>query len=218
VWPIFSPPRRGGEKRGRGNSSVDAIFQSFVRVPADPMLVERNLNALVDRLKTRHHFLLTAEDERGIQALYRTFSREGVSNFISSFRSPGHATLMTLTDRAGKNWVILRRRTGTTAFARWSCRISLFRWSATFAGPKAIRAVGQYLTDHGSTVHVFYISNVEDYISAFPKYVGNIASLPTDPSSVLLRWNIGGYTSFNPISDNVRTQDRLRREATERTL
>src|SRR5215468_9692922 len=44
------------------DSSVEAIFQAFARVPADPMLVEQNLNALVNHLKTRHLFLLTAED------------------------------------------------------------------------------------------------------------------------------------------------------------
>src|SRR5215468_3691176 len=89
------------------DSSVDAIFQAFARVPADPMLAEQNLNGLVSRLKTRHHFPLTAEDERGIRSLYQTFSREGVLNFNSSFLSPGYATLMTLTDRAGKNWSYL---------------------------------------------------------------------------------------------------------------
>jgi hypothetical protein len=75
-----------------------------------------------------------------------------------------------------------------------------------FAGTKAIRAVGQYLKDHGATVHVFYISNVEDYIGARARYVANIASLPTDASSVLLRWYIGGRTDINSIADFLRNQ------------
>jgi hypothetical protein len=75
-----------------------------------------------------------------------------------------------------------------------------------FAGPKAIRAVGQYLKDHGATVHVFYISNVEDYIQARSRYVGNIASLPADASSALLRWYIGGRTQVDPIADFLRRQ------------
>jgi hypothetical protein len=193
------------------DSSVEAIFQAFARVPADPMLVEQNLNMLVDRLRTRHHFSLTAEDERGIRTLYRTFSREGVLNFISSFRSPGYATLMTLTDRTGKNWSYLATKDRYDRVRTMEMQNLVVPLVGDFAGPKAIRAVAQYLKDHGSTVHVFYISNVEDYISAWPKYVGNIASLPTDPSSVLLRWNIGGYTSFNAITEFVRTQGRLRR-------
>jgi hypothetical protein len=193
------------------DSSVDAIFQAFARVPADPMLAEQNLNGLVSRLKTRHLFSLTAEDERGIRALYRTFSREGVLNFNSSFRSPGYATLMTLTDRARKNWSYLATKDRYDRVRTMELQNLIVPLVGDFAGPKAIRAVAQYLKDHGSTVHVFYISNVEDYISAWPKYVGNIASLPVDPSSVLLRWNIGGYTSFVPITDFVRNESRLRR-------
>jgi hypothetical protein len=79
-----------------------------------------------------------------------------------------------------------------------------------FAGPKAIRAVAQYLKDHGATVHVFYISNVEDYLQARSQYVGNIASLPSDPSSVLLRWYVGGHTEVHPIADFLRGQDTRR--------
>jgi hypothetical protein len=186
------------------DSSVDAIFQAFARVPADSMLTERNLIALIDRLKTTHHFPLTAEDERGIRALYRTFSREGVLDFNSSFRSPGYETLMTLTDRMGKNWSYLATKDRYDRIRTMQQQNLIVPLVGDFAGPKAIRAVAQYLKDHGSTVHVFYISNVEDYIHAWASYVANIASLPTDPSSVLLRWNIGGSTSFTPIAAFVR--------------
>ena len=193
------------------DSSADAIFQAFARLPADPMLAEQNLNALVDRLKTRHHFPLSAEDERGIRALYRTFSREGVLNFNSSFLSPGYATLMTLTDRAGKNWSYLATKDRYDRIRTMELQNLIVPLVGDFAGPKAIRAVAQYLRDHGSTVHVFYISNVEDYIQAWPRYVGNIASLPADPSSVLLRWSIGGSTSLMPITEFVHSQNTLRR-------
>ena len=47
---------------------------------------------------------------------------------------------------------------------------------------------------------------VEDYIRAWPQYVGNVASLPSDASSVLIRWFIGGSTSVSSMSDFVRTQ------------
>src|SRR5262249_27340974 len=89
------------------DSSVEAIFQAFERVPDDPMFAERNANLVVDRLKTGHHFTLSTEDERGIRALYRTFSQEGVRFFGSSFLSPGYAYLMTVTDGRGKNWSYL---------------------------------------------------------------------------------------------------------------
>ena len=33
-----------------------------------------------------------------------------------------------------------------------------------FAGPKALRDVGQYIREHGGTVSAFYLSNVEQYL------------------------------------------------------
>lgn len=187
-------------------SSVETIFQALSRAPADPMLAEQNANSIMDRLKTRHHFQITAEDERGIRTLYRTFAREGVQFFGSSFLSPGYATLMTLTDGRGKNWSYLATKENYNRVRLMEQQNLIVPLVGDFAGQKAIRAVAQYLKDHGTTVHVFYISNVEDYIQARSRYVGNIASLPSDASSVLLRWNIGGRTDVNPIADFLHSQ------------
>lgn len=186
------------------DSSVAAIFQAFERVPDDPMLEEQNANLIVDRLKTRHHFTLNAEDERGIRRLYRTFAQSGVQFFGASFLSPGYAYLMMLTDGRGKNWSYLASREDYDRIRLMQQENLIVPVVGDFAGPKAIRAVGQYLKDHGATVHVFYISNVEDYIQAPTRYIGNIASLPTDGSSVLLRWYIGGHTEVDPIADFLR--------------
>ena len=188
------------------DTSVGAIFQAFERVPADPMLAEQNANLVVDRLKLRHHFALNAEDERVIRGLYRTFAREGVQSFRSSFLSPGYEYLMTSTDGRGKNWSYLVSRENYDRIRFMQQQNLIVPVVGDFAGPKAIRAVGQYLKDHGATVHVFYISNVEDYIQARSRYVGNIASLPADASSALLRWYIGGRTQVDPIADFLRRQ------------
>src|SRR4029077_11381335 len=58
-----------------------------------------------------------------------------------------------------------------------------------FAGPKAIRAVGQYLKDHKAAVSVFYISNVEDYLSpVWNTYRANLAFLPVEDSGLFIRF------------------------------
>jgi len=188
------------------DSSVTAIFQAFQRVAADPTLAAQNANGIVDRLKTRHHFTINAEDERGIRTLYRTFSSEGVQFFNSSFLSPGYAYLMTVTDGRGKNWSYLASKENYERIRLMQQKNLIVPLVGDFAGTKAIRAVGQYLKHHDATVHVFYISNVEDYIGARARYVANIASLPTDASSVLLRWYIGGRTDINSITDFLRNQ------------
>src|SRR4029079_17507044 len=58
-----------------------------------------------------------------------------------------------------------------------------------FAGPQAIRTVGAYLKAHEAALSVFYLSNVEEYLSDSEKkaFCGNVRSLPIDPASVFIR-------------------------------
>ena len=84
-----------------------------------------------------------------------------------------------------------------------------------FAGPKALRAVGAYVREHGVTVQAFYVSNVEQYLfqdGVFEAFARNVATLPTDASSTFIRsvsvrfgdggsyiWPDGRATALDPI-------------------
>ena len=191
-------------------SPVRTIFESFSRVPADPALVEEHLKEILVRLKTRHGFALTAADEGRIRAIYLTFAREGVLNFSSSYMSPGYSGLMTLTDRAGKNWSFLAAKENYDRVRAMHEKNLIVPLVGDFGGPKALRLAGQYLKDHGAVLNVFYLSNVEDYIGGvWQQYVNNFASFPIDPSSVLVRWHVGQQNTMASMSDFLRT-NRLR--------
>ena len=64
-----------------------------------------------------------------------------------------------------------------------------------FGGPKAIRAVGTYLKEHGAIVGAFYLSNVEQYLFRPPQggpsihreFYESVATLPLDESSTFIR-------------------------------
>ena len=59
-----------------------------------------------------------------------------------------------------------------------------------FGGPKTIRAVGQYLKTHDSTVTAFYLSNVEQYLFNDDKagdFYENVGMLPVDSRSTFIR-------------------------------
>src|SRR5262249_21430626 len=65
-----------------------------------------------------------------------------------------------------------------------------------FAGPKAVRAVGQYVRDHGSSVEAFYVSEVEPYLildGIWSQFCGNLGSLPRHDDSVLIRPSLKGF-------------------------
>ena len=59
-----------------------------------------------------------------------------------------------------------------------------------FAGPKALRAVGKYVRDHGATVTALYLSNVEQYLNQdgiWGNFCANVASMPLDAKSTFIR-------------------------------
>src|SRR5262249_53347868 len=156
----------------------------------DRAFVDEIVMRIIDRLKTGHKFALTREDEDRIRAIYLTFTREGVINFSSSFMSPGYAALMTMTDRAGKNWSYLATKENYDRVRIMHQKNLIIPLVGDFAGAKALRSAGEYLRNHGAVVNVFYISNVEDYIgNVWQAYVSNIASLPVDDSSLFMRWH-----------------------------
>ena len=132
-------------------------------------------------------------------------------NFTSSFMSPGYAALMTMTDGAGKNWSYLSSKESYDRIRAMHQKNLIVPLVGDFAGSKAIRSVGQYIKDHGATVSVFYISNVEDYLQPkWTQYASNIASLPYDTSSLFVRWSPGSWTFLASIADFVRSQRTLR--------
>jgi hypothetical protein len=192
-------------------SSVQAIFQSFNRLPADTSLAEAHLNEILTRLKTTHRFTLSRADEGRIRAIYMTFVREGVTNFSSSFMSPGYAGLMVTSDRNGKNWSFLATRENFARVREMHQKNLIVPLVGDFGGTKALRMAGQYLRSHGAVLNVFYLSNVEDYIGGvWTQYVNNIASFPMDSSSVLVRWHIGQTNSIAPMTSFVNQQRRGR--------
>jgi len=71
-----------------------------------------------------------------------------------------------------------------------------------FTGAKSIKAVSQYVKERGSTISVFYISNVEDYIQPkWSAYLSNLAGLPADSSTLLIRFEPYNFTTLGRIQD-----------------
>jgi hypothetical protein len=198
VSNLFSRPRPAALT---ADSSVEAIFRAFASAPADSKLAEEHLKTILTRLTSTHQFPMSPADQDRIRSIYLTFLREGVLNFSSSYASPGYAGLMTMTDLNGRNWSFLATRENYDRVRTMHQKNLIVPVVGDFAGPKALRAVGQYLKDRGAIVSVFYISNVEDYIqNVWASYTGNIASLPVDTSSTFIRWSPGSSTTLQSMN------------------
>ncbi len=62
--------------------------------------------------------------------------------------------------------------------------------SGDFGGPRALRAIGEYLRRRNAVVRAFYVSNVEQYLfsdGVDEAFYANAAALPVDSASVFIR-------------------------------
>jgi hypothetical protein len=105
-------------------------------------------------------------------------------------------------DGRGKNWVYLNREESYKHIREMQLKNLIVPLVGDFTGVKAIKTVAQYVKDHGSTVSVFYISNVEDYIQPkWSAYLSNLAALPVDNSTLLIRFEPYNFTTLAKIQD-----------------
>jgi hypothetical protein len=98
---------------------------------------------------------------------------------------------MTATDEAGQKRSYLATEANFRTLKKMETDNASVPLVGDFAGPRAIRVVGQYLRDHGATVTAFYTSNVEQYLfqsdEDWRRFFGNVATLPVDSTSVFIR-------------------------------
>jgi hypothetical protein len=187
-------------------SSVREIFQAYSTMPPDEALFEANFKAIVDDLQTRHGFALEAEDVPGIRYIYEYFGRygPGLTYWMSGgpgggrggFRnSPSYADLMVATDGADMLRSYLATEDNFATLKALESKNLLVPIVGNFAGPKAIRAVGGWLTAHNGVVSAFYLSNVEQYLNMdglWMDFCANASRLPIDESSQFIRSYRGG--------------------------
>ena len=202
---LFSRKRPAGLD---ANSSADALFQAVAEAKPDPQLYAATLKDIKDRLTRQHRFALSADDERKIEYIFNVFFRGGPRmdyGFASTAPNPyvpSYHMLAVANDGRGKNWVYLAREESYTHIRDMQLKNLIVPLVGDFTGVKAIRAVAQYVKDHGSTISVFYISNVEDYIQPrWSAYLSNLAALPTDSSTLLIRFEPYNFTTLAKIQD-----------------
>jgi hypothetical protein len=103
---------------------------------------------------------------------------------------PTYADLMTATDGSGVRRSYLASENNYKTVREMQQKNLIVPIVGDFAGPKAIQSVGKYLNDHNATVSIFYLSNVEQYLTPTEKlkrFYENVATLPLNSSSSFIR-------------------------------
>ena len=193
VSKLFAKKRPDGLT---GRSTALEIFNAYAEVPTSEALYRDNLAAMRQHLVTTRGIPVGDEDLRGIEYVAYQFYWFGPVIQYSSTSGrmrgsmPTYYDMMVSTDAEGRNRSYLASEDAFLFLKQLHTRNLVVPVVGNFGGPKALRAVGQYLKEHGATVAAFYLSNVEQYIDReglWPAFCHNVAALPLDGQSTFIR-------------------------------
>ena len=194
VGMLFSKKRPEGLTR---ESGVTEIFSKYDAVATSEAVYNDTWKRMIDHLtKSPHQLPLSKDDIDGIKYVFDHFYTYGTAINYNSTQGGGRAgsmanyeQLMTTNDGTGAQRSYLASEEAFKFMQDLESRNLLVPVVGDFAGPKAIRAVGQYIRDRGETVMAFYLSNVEDYLpmgGTWEKFCNSVASLPLVDSSTFI--------------------------------
>ena len=175
------------------------LMEAFENTPGDKKLFDETLAAAWDLLTKKHGFELSADDDKeGVTKVFTAFFDNGpkVDYFANkaSTRQISYKDLMSFTDLTGHHWSYLASEEHFRVVQEYEKKNLIIPLVGDFAGPKAVRAIGQYAKEHNATIGVFYTSNVDEYLfqqNGQDKFLANVATLPLNPSSMIIRMNAG---------------------------
>ncbi len=216
---LFSKPKPAGLE---ASAPIQQIWEKFSANKTDTALAAKNHKLIVDRLTKTHPFRFTEDETAQLDSVLNAFVSYGPDITTNSGGGGGGGgrggrggravTFQDLTgwsfDEAGEPRSFLSTDENFQTVKALEDRNLLIPVSGDFGGPKAIRAIGAYLTDHGATVSAFYVSNVEQYLFQDGKqteFYENVATLPLTVASVFIRpYSLRQPTSADPLCPMVR--------------
>ena len=209
VSRLFTKKRPQG--LGPKSTAADLMNAYWDIKTSEEAVYKANLQAIKDVLVKKHGFALSADDLAGIEYVYYCFYWYGPGiNYSSSTSGTwgGRTTygdLMMSTDYTGRDRGYLATDESFAFLKDLEARNLLVPVVGNFAGPKAVRAVGKYVREHGATVAAFYLSNVEQYLyqdGIWGSFCANVATLPLASGSAFIR-SRGGLMVLGNIASEV---------------
>jgi hypothetical protein len=206
---LFARPKPAGL---RESSPIGAWLNAFAAEAPDPDRKDAVVRAALDRLEHTHHFTLSDDDRSLIAHVADTFTEYGPDitympirtqvsrivggsglslrffNFASPF--PTFADLMEETDGQGLNRSYLSSEETYGVLRDMERANAIIPIVGDFAGPHALRRVGQYVAARHNTINAIYTSNVEQYLfgnGVWRQYYDNVATLPLRDDSTFIR-------------------------------
>jgi hypothetical protein len=181
-------------------TEIRAMWDAYWYIPTDTVLARRNYTRIVDQLTKTHGFTFTEYEVQMMRNVYDAFIAHGptiTTNGAQAQNGRGGSNAFTFADMTGYSYDATgqpRSFMSTEDNYRFVRNMHLNNLILTvtgdFGGPKAIRAVGDYLKARNLVVSAFYVSNVEQYLFMDGKqsaFYSNVGTLPIDDKSVFIR-------------------------------
>lgn len=206
VSMLFGKPRPAGIDTA---TSIQNLWNAYRLVRSDSTLSAANYARILDRLTRQQKFVFTDNELLQLRGVYNAFYYYGPSITTRGPPSGRGGDFMTLTafseDSTGLPQSFLATEDDYHYVKTLHERNLIVPVSGDFAGPRALRAIGSYLREHGGVVRAFYVSNVEQYLfsdGVHKEFYANAATLPVDARSVFIRpyslrrWGRGPYSAW----------------------
>lgn len=191
-----------GSRQGDTTLTVDALLAATDRIALDSMRHAAHVAEVLQHLVVRHGFPLGDEDRALVERVAWAFARAGPDinySYVPEYGPftvvargmPSFRTLFLQRDGAGVNRSFLGSEGAYGRVRALQQRNLVVPVTGDFAGPHALRAVGDWLRAHDATVGTFYLSNVEQYLfqenDVWPRFYANVEALPLDSTSTFIR-------------------------------
>jgi hypothetical protein len=192
VSRLLSRPRPDGLT---SKSTAGEIFTAFAGVNPSERMLNATLADIRHQLTTVRTFPLTGDDLMRVEAIFRVFYLAGTKIQYSPYGSfggttqPTYAELMAATDEAGEPRSFLASDVLFDVMRDLERRNLLIPLVGDFAGPKTLRAIGEYARRQKTVVSAFYVSNVEEYLQPPQRlsFCRNVSALPLTIDSTFIR-------------------------------
>jgi hypothetical protein len=197
VSRLFTRPRPEGLD---GTATVTSLIDAYLSVPRpDESVFTANLAAMQQHLTGTRALPIAGADLEGIGRVYRAFYWYGLAiSYGGSLdlrpvpeRLGGtYSELMKSIDRTGIPPAFLGSEAKFAAVKARHARNLIVPVAGDFAGPRAMRGVGDWVRERAGAIGMFYVSNVETYLQRdgkWPLYCGNLLTMPFDAAAVLVR-------------------------------
>jgi hypothetical protein len=166
---------------------------------AAPLTIDA-LRGRVDGVIRTFGVSLSADDYGTIDRFHRRFISEGLALAFETSRPvpagyyPTYRELLLETDRKGRQWNFLAGESDFQFVRSLEQRDLVVPVVGDVAGPTAMTGIAHLLDARGDRLSAFYVSNVEYYLNGRMKaFVDNLARLPRNDRSVLIRSVFGGF-------------------------